>query len=159
MLQPKRTKYRKYQKSCSSGQGRITFITKKQLSGKNKKNIPIGKISSNTSSLSFGQFAIKSLESGRLNAQVLEAARRTMTRKLRRHGKIWIRLFPSIPVTEKPAEVRMGKGKGNIAYWVSPVSAGQIIFELDGISLELARQATTLAARKIPFRTEFVQLS
>ena len=166
MLQPKRTKYRKYQKGCSSAQGRAAFadallhgvqkqLSQKSIRGKN----PIGRISSNTSSLSFGQFGLKSLESGRIKAQVLEAARRTMNRKLRRHGKIWIRLFPSIPVTEKPAEVRMGKGKGNIAFWVSPVSAGQIIFELDGMTLELAKQATCLAARKIPFRTEFVQIS
>jgi large subunit ribosomal protein L16 len=138
MLQPKRTKYRKYQK------GRIAKI---------------GGISSNTSSLSFGQFGIKSLKSGRLSAQVIEAARRTMTRKLRRHGKIWIRVFPDIPVTEKPAEVRMGKGKGNIAYWVCRIKAGQILFELDGMSMDMAKQASFLAAQKIPFPTEFIEIS
>lgn len=134
MLQPKRTKYRKYQKGETGGKV------------------------SNTSSLSFGKFGIKSLSSGRLSAQVIEAARRTMTRKLRRNGKIWIRVFPDIPVTEKPAEVRMGKGKGNISYWVCRIKAGQILFELDGISFDMAKQATFLAAQKIPFPTEFLKI-
>ena len=147
MFQPKRTKYRKYQKGCSSGSNPSSI-----------KNNQIGKIASNVLSLSFGQYGIKSLESGRLSAQVLEAARRTMTRKLRRHGKIWIRVFPSIPVTEKPAEVRMGKGKGNTAFWVCPIYAGQILFELDGISVELAKQAVYLAAQKIPVKTQFIQI-
>ena len=134
MLQPKRTKFRKYQKGVCGG-----------------------KIS-NTTTLSFGKFAIQSCSSGRLSAQVLEAARRTMTRKLRRHGKIWIRVFPDIPVTEKPAEVRMGKGKGNIAYWVCRVKAGQILFELDGMTQDLAKQASFLAAQKIPFSTQFITI-
>ncbi len=132
MLQPKRTKFRKYQK------GRVD-----------------GKVSNNTS-LSFGKFGIKSLTSGRLSAQVLEAARRTMTRKLRRNGKIWIRVFPDIPVTEKPAEVRMGKGKGNVSSWICRIKAGQILFELDGMSLDMAKQASFLAAQKIPFSTKFI---
>jgi len=132
MLQPKRTKFRKYQK------------------GRNH-----GKVS-NQMMLSFGKFGLKSQESGRLTARVLEAARRAMTRKLKRHGQIWIRVFPSLPVTEKPAEVRMGKGKGNTAYWVCRIRAGQILFELDGMTLEMAKQATFLASQKIPFATEFI---
>jgi large subunit ribosomal protein L16 len=135
MLQPKRTKYRKYQKGSVGGK------------------------LSNRTTLSFGKFGIKSLSSGRLSAQVIEAARRSMTRKLRRSGQIWIRVFPDIPVTEKPAEVRMGKGKGNIAYWVCRIKAGQILFELDGISIEMAKQAILLAAQKIPFPTEFIEIN
>ena len=134
MYQPKRTKYRKFQK------GKIG-----------------GKVS-NIDSLSFGKFAMKSLEAGRLSSQVIEAVRRTMTRKLRRSGQIWIRVFPDIAVSEKPAEVRMGKGKGNPEFWVSRIKIGQILFELDGISLELAKQAVFLGAQKIPFSTKFVQL-
>ena len=132
MLQPKRTKFRKYQKGRSDGKV------------------------SNQTTLSFGKFGLKSQESGRLTARVIEAARRAMTRKLRRQGQIWIRVFPSLPVTEKPAEVRMGKGKGNIAYWVCRIQAGQILFELDGMTLEMAKQATFLARQKIPFATEFI---
>ena len=134
MFQPKRTKYRKFQKG--------------QIGGK----------VSNTTSLSFGKFAMKSLEAGRLSSQVIEAVRRTMTRKLRRNGQIWIRIFPDISVSEKPAEVRMGKGKGNPSFWISRVKKGQVLFELDGITLELAKQAVFLGAQKIPLSTKFIQI-
>jgi large subunit ribosomal protein L16 len=132
MLHPKRTKYRKFQK------GKIG-----------------GKVS-NTSSLSFGSFGIKSLEPGRISAQVLESARRAITRKLRRTGQVWIRVFPDISVSEKPAEVRMGKGKGNPSFWICRIKAGQVLFELEGMSLELAKQAIYLGSCKIPFSTEFI---
>ena len=134
MFQPKRTKYRKFQKG--------------QIGGK----------VSNTTSLSFGKFAMKSVEAGRLSSQVIEAVRRTMTRKLKRNGQIWIRVFPDISVSEKPAEVRMGKGKGNPSFWISRIKKGQILFELDGITLELAKQAAFLGAQKIPLSTKFIQI-
>lgn len=132
MLQPKRTKFRKYQKGRASG------------------------IKHNQYELSFGQYGIKTLCAGRISARVLEAARRTMTRKMRRAGQLWIRVFPDIAVSSKPAEVRMGKGKGNPDFWVSRVQAGQILFEIDGISGDLAKQAVILAAHKIPFPTQFI---
>ena len=132
MLQPKRTKFRKYQKGRASG------------------------IKHNQYELSQGQYGIKTLCAGRISARVLEAARRTMTRKMRRAGQLWIRVFPDIAVSSKPAEVRMGKGKGNPDYWVSRVQAGQILFEIDGISGDLAKQAVILAAHKIPFPTQFI---
>jgi large subunit ribosomal protein L16 len=134
MFQPKRTKYRKFQKG--------------QISGK----------ISNTMNLSFGKYGLKSIEAGRLSSQVIEAVRRTMTRKLRRAGQIWIRVFPDIAVSEKPAEVRMGKGKGNPSFWISRIKKGQILFELDGISIELAKQAVFLGAQKIPLSTKFIQI-
>jgi large subunit ribosomal protein L16 len=134
MFQPKRTKYRKFQKG--------------QISGK----------ISNTMSLSFGKYGLKSIEAGRLSSQVIEAVRRTMTRKLRRSGQIWIRVFPDIAVSEKPAEVRMGKGKGNPSFWISRIKKGQILFELDGITIELAKQAVFLGAQKIPLSTKFIQI-
>jgi large subunit ribosomal protein L16 len=132
MLQPKRTKHRKFQKGSIGGKV------------------------SNTLSLSFGKFGMKSLVAGRLSSQMIEAARRSMTRKFKRNGQIWIRVFPDIGVSEKPAEVRMGKGKGNPSFWVCRVKIGQILFEFEGISLELAKQAAFLAAQKIPLRTQFV---
>ena len=132
MLQPKRTKFRKFHK------GRICGIRKNQYE------------------LSFGTYGIKTLSAGRLSARVLEAARRTMTRKMKRSGQLWIRVFPDIAVSTKPAEVRMGKGKGNPDYWVTRVQAGQILFEIDGVSKDLALQAVDLAAHKIPFPTKFV---
>ncbi len=131
MLQPKRTKHRKFQKGTCGGKV------------------------SNTLSLSFGKFGIKTLVAGQLSSQTIEAARRTMTRKLRRNGQIWIRVFPDIGVSEKPAEVRMGKGKGNPSFWVCRVKIGQILFELEGVNIELAKQAAFLAAQKIPLRTKF----
>ena len=133
MLQPKRTKFRKYQKGRSDGKV------------------------SNQTTLSFGKFGLKSQESGRLTARVIEAARRSMTRALKRHGQIWIRIFPDQNVSEKPAEVRMGKGKGNPAYWMVRVQAGQILFELGGVPVELARAAARLGAQKIPTQTIFVE--
>ena len=137
MLQPKRTKFRKFQKGNSGGI---------------KQNKP----SAYLSPLSFGKFGIKTQEAGRLSAQVIEAARRTLTRKLKRAGQLWIRIFPDIAVSKKPAEVRMGKGKGNPEFWVSRIQAGQVLFEMDGISLELAKQASILACQKIPFSTQFI---
>jgi large subunit ribosomal protein L16 len=135
MLQPKRTKFRKFHK------GRAAGIL---------QNTPSG------SALSFGKYGLKTLIAGRLSARVIEAARRTMTRKMRRSGQLWIRVFPDIAVSTKPAEVRMGKGKGNPEYWMCRVQAGQILFEIDGISIELAKQAAALASHKIPFPTLFV---
>lgn len=132
MLQPKRTKFRKFHKGRVSG------------------------IKDNQYQLSFGNYGIKTYESGRLSARVLEAARRSMTRKMRRGGQLWIRVFPDIGVSTKPAEVRMGKGKGNPDYWVTRVQAGQILFEIDGVSKDLAKQAARAASFKIPFRTEFI---
>lgn len=134
MLQPKRTKFRKFMKGRTGGKR------------------------SNLQSLSFGSFGVKALEGGRLSAQVLEAVRRTLTRSFKRRGKIWIRVFPDINVSAKPAEVRMGKGKGAPAYWVCRVQPGHILFEMEGVSLELAHTAHRLAAQKIPFPTSFVAL-
>jgi large subunit ribosomal protein L16 len=132
MLQPKRTKFRKFHK------GRISGIKDNQYQ------------------LSFGNYGIQTLQSARLSARVLEAARRTLTRKMRRAGQLWIRVFPDIAVSTKPAEVRMGKGKGNPDFWVSRVQAGQILFEMDGVSKDLAQQAALLASFKFPFRTQFI---
>jgi large subunit ribosomal protein L16 len=132
MLSPKRTKYRKYQK------GRI------------------GGIKSNNTQLEFGKYGLKALEAARLTAKTIEAVRRTMTRKFKRSGQIWIRIFPDIPVTKKPAEVRMGKGKGAPAFWMCRIQPGQILFEMDGISLPLAKQAAHLAYHKLPVKTKLV---
>lgn len=132
MYSPKRTKYRKYQK------------------GK------IGGIKENTNSLKFGKFGVKSTEAARIPAHTIEAVRRIMTRKFKRTGQIWIRVFPDIPVTAKPAEVRMGKGKGVPTYWVCRVKAGQILFEMDGVSPQLAKQAAILAFHKLPIKATFI---
>jgi len=132
MLSPKRTKFRKFQK------GRVK------------------KISDNLTTLKFGSYGIKVLESGRLSARVIEAVRRTMTRKFKRSGQIWIRVFPDIAVSKKPAEVRMGKGKGAPSFWISRITAGQFLFEMEGISFSAAKQAYQLAASKLPFKTQFV---
>lgn len=132
MLQPKRTKFRKFQK------GRIKGIL------------------SNTTQLEFGQFGLKSLECGRIPARTLEAVRRILTRKFKRQGQIWIRVFPDIAISTKPAEVRMGKGKGAPSYWVCRVKQGQILFEMDGISSQLAKQAASLAYYKLPLKTKFI---
>jgi large subunit ribosomal protein L16 len=130
MLQPKRTKFRKFQK------------------GK------IGGVKINT--LSFGKYGVQSLESGRLKASVIEAVRRVMTRKLKRNGQIWIRVFPDIAVSQKPAEVRMGKGKGAPSYWMCRIKKGQVLFEIDGVSQDLAKDAAQLANQKLPFHTKFI---
>jgi large subunit ribosomal protein L16 len=130
MLQPKKTKYRKFQK------GRIGGV---------KMN-----------ALSFGSFGIQSVHCGRLSASVIEATRRVMTRKLKRSGQIWIRVFPDTAVSKKPAEVRMGKGKGSPDFWACSIQQGQILFELDGVSPEAAYQAFLLASQKLPVQTKFV---
>lgn len=132
MLSPKRTKFGKYQKN-------ITHKSK-----------------SNDSSLSFGQFAIKANENARLSAKPIEAARRVITRKLKRQGKLWIRFFPDIPVTQKPAEVRMGKGKGSIDFWASMIAKGEILFEIDGVTKQQALEAFELVKSKISIRIAFV---
>ena len=132
MLHPKRTKFRKFQKGKMPG------------------------INSNTTQLVFGQYGLKALESGRIPSKTLEAVRRVLTRKFKRMGQIWIRIFPDIAVSTKPAEVRMGKGKGSPSYWVCRIQKGQILFEMDGISSQLAQQAFLLAYYKLPLKTKFI---
>ncbi len=132
MLQPKRTKFRKQQK------GRIKGIAQRGHT------------------LSFGDFGIKSLEPAWISSRQIEAARIAVTRAMKREGKVWIRIFPDKPITKKPAEVRMGKGKGAPEYWVAVIKPGTIIFESSGVSLELAQEALRLAAQKLPVRTKFV---
>ena len=132
MLQPKRTKFRKKQK------GRVKGIAQRGHT------------------ISFGSFGIKSLESGWITSRQIEAARIAVTRKMKREGQVWIRIFPDKPVTKKPAEVRMGKGKGAPEYWVAVVKPGTIMFEAGGVTTELAKEALRLAAQKLPVRTKFV---
>ena len=132
MLQPKRTKFRKKQK------GRVKGIAQRGHS------------------ISFGSFGIKSLEAGWITSRQIEAARIAVTRKMKREGQVWIRIFPDKPVTKKPAEVRMGKGKGAPEYWVAVVKPGTIMFEAGGVTTELAKEALRLAAQKLPVRTKFV---
>ena len=132
MLQPKRTKFRKAHK------GRIHGIA---TSG---------------TDLSFGQFGLKALEPERVTARQIEAARRAMTRHMKRAGRVWIRIFPDVPVSKKPIEVRMGKGKGTPEFWVCRVKPGRIMFEVDGVSVQVAREALTLAAAKLPIKTRFI---
>ncbi|WP_419902047.1 50S ribosomal protein L16 [Kiloniella sp.] len=132
MLQPKRTKFRKAFK------GRIHGNAK------------------GGTQLNFGAFGLKAMAPGRVSSRQIEAARRTVTRHMKRVGKLWIRIFPDVPVTAKPAEVRQGKGKGNIEWWAARVKPGRIIFELDGVPLEVAREAFSLASAKLPIPTKFV---
>jgi large subunit ribosomal protein L16 len=132
MLQPKRTKFRKVQK------------------GRNRGLAQVG------NKVSFGEFGLKSLERGRITSRQIEAARRAMTRHVKRGGKIWIRIFPDKPITEKPLEVRQGKGKGNVEYWVAQIQPGRMLYEMQGVSEELAREAFRLAAAKLPVKTTFV---
>jgi len=132
MLQPKRTKYRKAHK------GRIHGVATRGHT------------------LSFGAFGLKAVEPARISARQIEAARRAITRHMRRAGRVWIRIFPDVPVSKKPTEVRMGKGKGTPEFWVCRVKPGRIMFELDGVSAELARGAFDRAAAKLPIRTRFV---
>jgi large subunit ribosomal protein L16 len=132
MLQPKRTKFRRQQK------GRVKGIAQRGHT------------------ISFGSFALKSMEPGRITARQLEAARVAVTRAMKREGQVWIRIFPDKPITKKPAEVRMGKGKGAPEYWVAAVKPGTIMFESSGIPLELARESMRLAAQKLPVKTQFV---
>ena len=109
------------------------------------------------SKVSFGEFGLKCLERGRITARQIEAARRAMTRHVKRGGKIWIRVFPDKPITSKPLEVRQGKGKGNVEYWVANVQPGRMLYEMEGVSEEVAREAFALAAAKLPFKTAFVK--
>ena len=132
MLQPKRTKYRKMQK------GRIKGLAQRG------------------SRISFGSFGLKTMDEGFITSRQIEAARIAMTRYMKREGKVWIRIFPDKPITSKPAEVRMGKGKGAPSHWVAPVKPGRIMFELDGVPTAVAQEALRLAAQKLPVRTKFV---
>jgi large subunit ribosomal protein L16 len=133
MLQPKRTKFRKQHK------GRIHGLAK------------------GGTALTFGSYGIKALEPERITARQIEAARRAITRHMKRAGRVWIRIFPDVPVSKKPTEVRMGKGKGTPEYWVAKVKPGRIMFEIDGVSEDIAREALRLGAAKLPVRTRFVE--
>ena len=132
MLQPKRTKFRK------------------MFKGKNRG------LAQNGNRVSFGEYGLKATERGRVSARQIEAARRAMTRAIKRGGKIWIRVFPDVPISNKPLEVRMGKGKGNVDHWVSKVQPGAVLYEMEGVSEDLAREAFKLAAAKLPIKTVFV---
>jgi large subunit ribosomal protein L16 len=132
MLQPKRTKVRKAHKGRIRGNAKGGF------------------------ELNFGSHGLKALEPERVTARQIEAARRAITRHLKRAGRVWIRIFPDQPVSKKPAEVRMGKGKGSVEYWVAPVKAGRIMFEIDGVPAELAEEAIQRGAAKLPVRTRFI---
>ena len=132
MLSPKKTKYRKQFK------GRIHGLTK------------------GGSLLNFGSHGLKSVEPERITARQIEAARRAITRQMKRQGRVWIRIFPDVPVSDKPAEVRMGKGKGAIEYWAARVAPGRIMFEIDGVNDETAREALRLGAGKLPIKTKVV---
>ena len=132
MLQPKRTKFRK------------------QQTGRNRGLAHRG------SKVSFGTIALKATGRGRITARQIEAARRAMTRHVKRGGKIWIRVFPDKPITEKPLEVRMGKGKGNVEYWVAQIQPGKVLYEMEGVSEDIAREAFELAAAKLPISTTIV---
>lgn len=132
MLQPSRRKYRKDQKGRNKG------------------------IASRGTAVSFGEFGLKATARGRLTARQIEAARRAMTRHIKRGGRIWIRIFPDKPVSQKPAEVRMGNGKGNPEYYVAQIQPGKMLYEMDGVNEELAREAFRLAAAKLPLSTVFV---
>ena len=132
MLQPKRTKFRKTHKGRNRG------------------------LANAGNEVSFGTFGLKATSRGQLTARQIEAARRAMTRHVKRQGKIWIRVFPDKPITEKPLEVRMGKGKGNVEYWVCPIQPGKVLYEMDGVPEALAREAFALAAAKLSVLTTFV---
>ena len=132
MLQPKRTKFRKAHKGRIHGNAKGGF------------------------SLNFGQFGLKALEPERITARQIEAARRAMTRHMKRAGRVWIRVFPDVPVSQKPAEVRQGKGKGSPEFWVVRIKPGRIMFEMDGVPIDVAKRAMELAAAKLPIKTKFV---
>jgi large subunit ribosomal protein L16 len=132
MLQPKRTKFRK------------------QFKGKNRGLAVSG------SKVSFGEYGLKAMDRGRITAREIEAARRAMTRHVKRGGKVWIRVFPDVPVTRKPLEVRMGNGKGNVEYWVARVQPGTMLYEMEGVTEQIAREAFALAAAKLSVKTTFV---
>jgi large subunit ribosomal protein L16 len=132
MLLPKRTKFRK------------------QFRGKNRGLAQVG------NEVSFGEFGLKTLERGELTSRQIESARRAITRKVKRGGKLWIRVFPDTPITTKPLEVRMGKGKGSVEYWVAKVQPGKMLYEIEGVTEEIAREAFGLASAKLPVKTTFV---
>ncbi|VAW95451.1 LSU ribosomal protein L16p (L10e) [hydrothermal vent metagenome] len=132
MLQPKRTKFRKQHKMRNRG------------------------LASRGNKVSFGEFGLKATGRGRITARQIEAARRAMTRHIKRGGKIWIRIFPDKPITKKPLEVRQGKGKGNVEYWVAQIQPGRMLYEMEGVTEEIAREAFQLAAAKLPIQTTFV---
>ena len=133
MLQPKKTKFRKAHK------GRIRGNAK------------------GGTTLTFGSYGLKALAPERITARQIEAARRAITRHIKRQGKVWIRIFPDVPVSKKPLEVRQGKGKGSVEYWVAQIQPGRVMFEIEGVDEELAREAFTLASSKLPFETTFVK--
>jgi len=133
MLQPMRTKFRKAHK------GRVKGIATSAVN------------------LAFGQFGLKALEPDRVTARQIEAARRALTRHMKRSGRVWIRVFPDVPVSKKPLEVRMGSGKGTPEYWVCRVKPGRIIFEIDGVPTQVAKEALNLAAAKLPIKTRFIE--
>lgn len=132
MLQPKRTKFRK------------------QFKGRNRG------LALNGNKVSFGEYGLKAVARGRITARQIEAARRAMTRHVKRGGKIWIRIFPDVPVTKKPLEVRQGKGKGNVEFWVAKIQPGKMLYEMEGVDEQIAREAFKLAAAKLPIKTAFV---
>lgn len=133
MLQPKRTKFRKQHKGRNRG------------------------LANRGGTVSFGEYGLKAVGRGRMTARQIEAGRRAMTRHIRRGGKIWIRVFPDKPITKKPLEVRQGKGKGSVEYWVALVQPGRVLYEMEGVSEEVARRAFQLAGAKLPFATSFVK--
>jgi len=133
MLQPKRTKFRKQHKGRNRG------------------------LAMRGNSVSFGEYGLKAVTRGQLTARQIEAARRAMTRHVKRGGKIWIRVFPDKPITKKPLEVRQGKGKGNVEYWVAQIQPGRLLYEMAGVPEEIAREAFRLAAAKLPVQTVFVE--
>jgi large subunit ribosomal protein L16 len=132
MLSPKRTKFRKQFKGRIHGEAKGGFA------------------------LNFGEYGLKAVEPERITARQIEAARRAMTRHMKRQGRVWIRIFPDVPVTKKPTEVRMGKGKGGVEFWAAKVKPGRIMFEIDGVPLPVAEEALRLAAAKLPIKTRFV---
>ena len=132
MLQPNRTKYRKDQKGRNPG------------------------LATRGANVAFGDFGLKALERGRITARQIEAARRAITRHIKRGGRVWIRIFPDTPISTKPAEVRMGNGKGNPEYWVAQIQPGRVLYEMDGVDESVAREAFALAAAKLPVKTTFV---
>jgi len=133
MLQPRKMKYRKYQKNIKSSKAKNSF------------------------QLAFGQYGIKAMSSGYISSKAIEVIRQTLNRNLKKMGKIWIRIYPDLPRTKKPAEVRMGKGKGSIAYWTAPVSSGQVLFEINALSYETALQATQFISNKLSIPIQFIE--
>jgi large subunit ribosomal protein L16 len=132
MLQPKRTRFRKQHKGRNRG------------------------VATSGDRVSFGEFGLKAVDRGRITARQIEAARRAITRYVKRGGKIWIRIFPDVPITQKPLEVRQGKGKGNVEYWVAKIQPGRVLYEIEGVPEQTAREAFRLASAKLPVRTTFV---